>query len=228
MTTATVTRWWLIRHAPVTTHGGRIYGNDDYPADCSDALTMAGLAALLPPEPVWVTTQLQRTAQTAAAIAAARGAPPPMAGIEADLAEQHFGDWQGLTHEQLASRRDGAWHRFWLAPAHEVPPGGESFEQVVERVGRAMARLTTAWPGRDIVAVAHGGSIRAALAVALEIEPERALAFAVDNCSLTRIDHIDGAGFSGGVAPKGSWRVGAVNLHPRGLTSPPRAPAADR
>ena len=215
---AQVTRWWWVRHAPVIGHDGRIYGQDDLAADCSDRETMAAVASLLPEGPVWITTHLQRTQQTAAAL----GAALPPSAVEPDLAEQHFGDWQGLTNAELAQRRDGAWHRFWLAPAHEAPPGGESFEQVVARVAGAMARLTQRYRGLDIVAVAHGGSIRAALAVALGLDPERALSIAVDNCSLTRIDHIDGAGMSGVAAPAGVWRVATVNLHPQGLRRHPR------
>jgi len=218
--TATITRWWWVRHAPVTANDGRIYGHDDLPADCSDGAVFAALAALLPTDAVWVTSHLGRTRQTAAAIGAAQDAGRPRALppalVEPDLAEQHFGDWQGLTLAELGARRAGALHRFWLAPAHEAPPGGESFEGVVVRVAAAVERLTAAHRGRDIVAIAHGGSIRAALAVALELPPERALAFAIDNCSLTRLDHIDApeadaASFRG---PRQSWRVAAVNLRP--------------
>lgn len=214
----TVTRWWWIRHAPVTCHGGRIYGHDDLAADCSDAALFTGLAAALPADAVWVASQLKRTHQTAEAIGAAirtaNGLEPklPALVVEPGLAEQHFGEWQGLTIEELRARRDGAWHRFWLAPAHEAPPGGESFEQVVARVADTVERLTETYRGRDVVAVAHGGSIRAALAMALGIEPERALAFVIDNCSLTRLDHI-GAPEPG--ATHGSWRVTTVNLHPK-------------
>lgn len=224
--TAATTRWWWIRHAPVTCHGGRIYGQDDHPADCTDPALFRGLAAALPPDAVWVASHLRRTHQTAEAIArairAANGAggepdsspePLPRPLIEPGLAEQHFGEWEGLTIDELKSRRNAdAWHRFWLAPAHEAPPGGESFEQVVERVAAAVERLTTAYRGRDIVAVAHGGSIRAALAIALGLEPERALSFVIDNCSLTRLDHIDEPGT---VTGGGAWRVTTVNLHPK-------------
>ena len=135
----------------------------------------------------------------------------PEALVEPDFAEQHFGEWQGLTNEELRQRRNGELNRFWLAPAHEAPPGGESFLAVIGRVAAAMARLTAAHRGRDIVAVAHGGSIRAALAVALGIEAERALAFTIDNCSLTRLDHIADPGAD----DEGQWRINAVNLHPR-------------
>lgn len=209
MREATVTRWWWIRHAPVTGHGSRIYGQDDLPADCSDAVLFQALAGHLPADAVWVTSQLKRTHETAAALAAALDRAPPEPLIEPALAEQHFGEWQGLTNEELRLKRSGAWHRFWLAPAHEAPPGGESFAEVVTRVTAAIERLTAAHAGRHIVAVAHGGSIRAALAHALGLEPERALAFAIDNCSLTRLDHI------GDPAGGGAWRVTTVNLHPK-------------
>ena len=56
--------------------------------------------------------------------------------------------------------------------------------------------------------MAHGGSIRAALALALGLDAERALGFSIDNLSITRIDHVDGP------AKGEAWRVAAVNLPP--------------
>lgn len=211
---ATVTRWWWIRHAPVTGHGGRIYGQADHPADCSDAATFAALARLLPADGVWVTSRLQRTHQTAAALHAALrpDQPPPDWIVEPDLAEQNFGDWQGLSFDQLQAMRGNEVFTFWLSPASEVPPGGESFYEVVARVGPVVERLTAAHRGRDIIAVAHGGSIRAALAQALAIDAERVLSFAIANCSLTRLDHIHDPDSAD--ADKEGWRVVTVNLPP--------------
>jgi broad specificity phosphatase PhoE len=208
------TRWWWIRHAPVDS-GGRIYGQGDLPADCSDRPAFRGLASLLPEDPLWIVTHLQRTQQTAQAILDHMPiTPEPL--VEPLLAEQHFGDWQGLSHAELAERRDGAWHRFWLAPAAEAPPGGESFVQVVERVCASIGRLSAEHPGRDIVAVAHGGTIRAALVLALGLDPERALALSIDNCSLTRLEHIAGAASSASPANDQHevWRVVRVNQPP--------------
>lgn len=208
----TTTRWWWIRHAPVEADG-RIYGQMDLPADVGEGTVFAGLATLLPARPVWVASQLQRTHQTARAILAARGetdAPAPV--VETDLAEQHFGDFQGRTREEVVAEQGTAWNRFWLTPAESPAPNGESFADVMRRVERAVERLSRTHAGRDIVAVAHGGTIRAALAQALGLAPHRALSFVIDNCSLTRIDHI---------APPtddepAAWRVHAVNLDPRG------------
>jgi broad specificity phosphatase PhoE len=209
----TVTRWWWVRHAPVTVNQGCCYGQTDFPCDVADRARFAILAKRLPEEAVWVATPLQRTHMTAAALVAAglagpREIPGPGIAIEPDLIEQHFGAWQGVRYDELAARRGDAWHRFWLAPAHETPPGGESFVALTRRVQAAIARLSEAHRGRDILAVTHGGTIRAALAMALDLAPEAALAFTIDNLSLTRIDHIPGPGGSR------LWRVGTVNQPP--------------
>jgi alpha-ribazole phosphatase len=193
-----VTRFWWIRHAPVD-HGGRIYGQLDLSCDCSEAAVFTGLAHQLPRDAVWVTSNLRRTHETAAAIIRAglpgsEGIPGPKAVAIDDLAEQYFGEWQGLAHEDLRELRGGDFHRFWHAPAHEAPPGGESFLAVIERVSRAVHRLVETYAGRDVIAVAHGGTIRAALALALDLAPEAALAFTIEHCSITRIDRIDGPG----------------------------------
>jgi alpha-ribazole phosphatase len=206
-----VTRWWWVRHAPVTAHGGGIYGQEDYPADCADGASFAALAALLPAEPLWVTSHLRRTHETATAILAARGhgqAEPPWL-VEPDIAEQHVGGWHGLTHDQLNVLRGVADDPFLLWPASERAPDGESFFDVVERVGRTVTRLTSQHRGRDIVAIAHGGSIRAALAIALGIDAERVMSFAIDNCSLTRLDHICDLNESS--VERSCWRVVTVN-----------------
>lgn len=200
------TRWWWIRHAPVN-DGGRIYGHRDVPADVSDLAAFAVLAGWLPRGAVWVTSHLQRTAQTARALAAA-GADLAEPHVEPDLAEQNMGEWQGQIRAEIFARH-GDPRGFWVAPAEVVPPGGESFADLCARVAAAIERLNAAHTGRDIVAVAHGGTIRAALGLALGLTPAAALAFTTDNLALTRIDHAPGRG--GGEA---TWRVVAVNLVP--------------
>ncbi len=69
-----------------------------------------------------------------------------------------------------------------------------------------METLSARHKGRDIVCVAHAGSIRAALAVVLGLTPEAALAFTIDTLSLTRLDLIDSPAAGHG------WRVGPVNM----------------
>lgn len=205
---STTTRWWWIRHAPVINGDGQIYGQQDLDCDVSHRPTYEGLAALLPEEAVWVTSNLKRTRRTAEAILAHREERPELLTVRA-LAEQHFGDWQGRHRSELIAERGEQWNRFWLAPAHEAPPAGESFVELMRRVTEAIEQLSDEHAGRDIVAITHGGTIRAALAQALSLEAERALSFVVDNCSLTRIDRIAPPAEETHATP--AWRVALVN-----------------
>jgi alpha-ribazole phosphatase len=204
-----VTRWWWIRHAPVTANHGCCYGQTDFPCEVNDLPAFSALAARLPAGAIWLASPLLRTHMTAAALVAAGAAPGAALAIEPDLIEQNFGAWQGVKYTDIYARRGDDWHGFWLAPAHHAPPGGESFATLAARVHRGIERLNERHRGRDVISISHGGPIRAALALALGLSPDAALAFAVDNLSLTRIDHVPDPGGDHG------WGVVAVNLPPR-------------
>ncbi|HEY9163216.1 MAG TPA: histidine phosphatase family protein [Magnetovibrio sp.] len=208
MTAGLTTRWWWVRHAPVVdAHLMRLSGQSDVAADVSDTNAFKGLGAHLPLNAVWVTTQLQRTAQTAEALWQA-GAQRVEPLIEPAFAEQAFGEWTGLTWAELGERPEA--EAFWADPAHVAPPGagGESFADVCARVAGRVAEMTDFYAGRDIVCVAHAGSIRAAVALALGLTPAQALGLDVKNIGLTRLDHI-----SAGLRTKrgGNWRVVGLN-----------------
>jgi alpha-ribazole phosphatase len=203
-----VTRWWWIRHAPVPDGKNIVYGQMDLDADCSDTDDFQGLARQLPSGAVLVTSDLKRTTQTADAIRAA-GLDLPEAVVEPDLREQHFGDWQGMSHEAFSALREAAPHRHWRLPAFIQAPNGENFVHLIARVTPAIARLSEQYAGRDIVAVTHGGTIRAALSLALALDPETSLAFSTQNLGITRLDLITDR--ADGVA----WRISAVNQPPR-------------
>lgn len=207
-TPGAVTKWWWIRHGPVVNPDRRLYGQSDIDAHFPDAEMLARLRARLPADALWLISGLRRTQQTAAAL----GCDTAACLREAALNEQHFGDWQGLDFAAL--RRLGPdFDRLWREPGDTCPPGGESFADVLARVAAAIERLTAENPGRDIVAIAHGGSIRVALALALGLDAGAALGFRIDTLSLTRIDHVpEGAAPAPGALTR--WQVGAVNLSP--------------
>jgi broad specificity phosphatase PhoE len=202
------TRWWWVRHAPVRSDGGRIYGQSDLSCDCSDTYVFDALARVLPAGALWVSSPLARTRETTRAIWAAGDLAPVGPAREVrDFAEQHLGEWQGLDRARFFAARPEHPGSYWFGPAEERPPGGESFVDLYERTRDAVAELAPEYRGRDVVVVAHGGTIRAALAVALGLTPQAALAFAVENCSVTRLDYLETEAASG-------WRVVMVNHQP--------------
>src|ERR1700692_953918 len=199
------TRWWWVRHAPVREDGGCIYGQKDLGCDTSDRVVFTAVGKILPRDAVWVSSNLKRTHQTAEAIWAAGFPRPATMEHEAALAEQHLGQWQGMNRaEFLASRPVGS---HWFADIDVPAPGGESFMDLYNRVKGAIERINVEAAGKDVIAVAHGGTIKAALGLALGGEPEKGLAFDIDNCSVTRLDHFASAGHI-------SWRLPMVNQQP--------------
>ncbi|MGO4711771.1 histidine phosphatase family protein [Bradyrhizobium sp. 2TAF24] len=183
-----VSRLWLIRHAPVDGPRGVIHG-PDAPADVSDHIALAGLRRLLPSSATSFCSPARRTRETAAAL----GLTPQLAPL---FREQDFGSWTGRRHDDLAAEMGDAYRAFWAASATNRPPGGESFVDQIARVSRGFAAL----PDGEAVLVVHSGTVRAALAIALDLAAENALRFVIDPLSLTRIDRL-----------ASGWRVAAVN-----------------
>jgi broad specificity phosphatase PhoE len=192
------TRLWMIRHAIVEESARLyIYGASDVelcPHSLEAQVPMyAALARRLPkpgPTTVWVSSTLTRAQRTGAAIFAA-GYPEQALILEPDLAELSFGAWQGRSHDDIQNELTLPAHPFWSIAGDERPPGGgESMADGIRRVGAVMERLARTYPDRDVIALTHGGVIRAAVAHALQVSADAALRLSVENLSLTRIDRL--------------------------------------
>ena len=185
MNTASETVFWWVRHAPVN-HGGLVYGgSSDWPAeiDEDDAL-WPRLAACLPTQAHWYTSGLLRAQQTADALLRHH----PDAGavrVEPDFSEQSFGRWEGMSYQELEAHHAQAWRAFWQQPQTYRPPEGESFADQRARVERASTRLISRHAGKNVVIVCHGGTVRAAISIALGLSLDRGHAIRIDNNSLS-------------------------------------------
>ena len=198
------TRFWLIRHAIVAENErARLYGINDVPL-CPESLVAQvpmyrALAGLLPRPAHWACTPLSRTRKTAEAIFAAGYPEQPLTVVEG-LIEQNLGVLQGLAREEVPARLTAAPHPFWPLAPTEVPEGGESIADLLDRVGVALEALAESYAGQDVVIVSHGGAIRGAVGHAMGVDARAILHLSVQNLSLTRLDRL----------PEG-WRVDCVN-----------------
>jgi broad specificity phosphatase PhoE len=203
----TITNFWIIRHALVEENARTFhYGAMDVPL-CEDTILeqapmYRALARRLPRPAIWRVSPLSRTRRTAEAIFAA-GYPAEPLTADPGLIEQHFGDWQGTPHDDLAEKLTHGPHPFWPVVGHERPPGGESMADVLTRVGATLERLAEEHEGQDVVIVSHGGAIRAAIGHALGVPVDHALHISVQNLSLTRLER-----------QSIGWRVVCVNELP--------------
>ncbi|MFI6215951.1 bifunctional RNase H/acid phosphatase [Nocardia brasiliensis] len=114
-----------------------------------------------------LTSPLSRARDTAQAAADALDAPLTVLD---GLIETDFGDWEGLTFVE-AAQRDPELHARWLGDPSVPAPGGESFDQVRERVDAVRRDLVTQYPGTNLVVVSHVTPIKTLLQLALAAGP---------------------------------------------------------
>ncbi len=99
--TGAITRRWWVRHAVVPNPERRCTASRTWSCDVSNEELFRHQAKLLPKGAVWYSTNLLRRARPPKNLAKA-GAEMGELHIDPDLAEQHFGNWQGLTYVEIA------------------------------------------------------------------------------------------------------------------------------
>jgi broad specificity phosphatase PhoE/ribonuclease HI len=137
-----------------------------------------------------ISSPLQRAYDTAAAAAKALGLDVT---VDDDLIETDFGAWEGLTFAE-AAERDPDLHSRWLRDTATTPPGGESFDYVLERVSRARDRIVAGHQGATVLLVSHVTPIKTLLRLALEAGPGILYRLHLDLASLSIAEfYSDGA-----------------------------------
>ena len=182
------TRFWWVRHAPVTHLKHLMYGTMDVDADLSDDRHIRSLGWRLPENAVWYTSHLKRTQQTADAVAAA-GATCAERYVSPLIGEMEFGEDTGKTHQELLDERDDPYVGFWpkspLAPSTDA----ESMADVCSRIEQFVTECADKHPQQDVVCFSHMGAILAALTNALSLDLHNSVCFSILNLSVTQIHY---------------------------------------
>ena len=182
----------LVRHPePTDDARGRCYGRLDVELSESGRTQSRQLAAHLCGEPVSaiVCSPRLRARDTADAIAEPHGLPVIVLD---QLSELDFGELEGRTYEEIAASRPELYEQWMTEPTTVRFPGGESYADLHARVADAVAQLRATYDGRMVVAVTHGGVVRAVLAEALGTPHDRIFRLAVDTASITRVSWREG------------------------------------
>lgn len=120
--------------------------------------------------------------------------------------EMSWGEWEGLTWQQMQARNPDLWDSFvkkgrdeqaegetdWEATTHI--PGGETMAQTAQRIYSGLEQIIARHTGEKdcVLVVGHGGSLRMAFTHALNLRPVAHRRFHLDNTGLSCIDHVPG------------------------------------
>ncbi len=179
------TRFLLLRHGQTELSVERRYsGRGNPPLTALGREQAARAAKMLAAKgdiAAVISSPLGRAQETAEAAATALGVPMQICD---GLIETDFGDWEGLTFAE-AVERDPQLHSAWLGDPSLPAPGGESFDQVRERVEAARRDLVALYPGANLVVVSHVTPIKTLLQLALGVGPSLLYRLHLDLASLS-------------------------------------------
>jgi alpha-ribazole phosphatase len=188
-----MTRLWLIRHGePAEEVRHRCYGALDVGLSETGRAQMAQVAEYLRAEPVAAiyASPRSRALESARILAAGRSCP-----FEAvpDLREMDFGDFEGLTYDEIAARYSDLYRRWMETPTEVTFPNGEAFADMRVRVLRAVDAIRRERPGQTVMVVSHGGVNRILIAQALQMPDHCLFRLAQDHASMNLLSFLDGS-----------------------------------
>ncbi len=179
------TRLLLLRHGQTELSVQRRYSGRGNPeltevgrsqaADAARYLAQKGGIAAV------ISSPLHRAHATATAAADALGLN---VAVDENLTETDFGEWEGLTFPEAAKSHPDV-HGRWLRDTSLAAPGGESFDEVGQRVHRARDRIVAEYPGATVLVVSHVTPIKTLLRLALDAGPSILYRMHLDLASLS-------------------------------------------
>ena len=131
---------------------------------------------------------LKRTVATATPIAKAVGLNIQLRN---GLKEMFFGEWEGLSLEEVKARHDKDYNNWMTEPAWNPPTGGETGMQVASRAAMVIAEIENQFTEGNVLVVSHKTTIRLMLCSLLGVDSGRyrdRINMPVASVSLVRFD----------------------------------------
>jgi len=184
-----VMRLFLVRHGEVAANRSFAFvGRGDDPLTAVGVRQVEALAAFFSDLPIdlVISSPLERCLATARAVIAATGCD---LSTDHRLIEQSFGQWDGLTREEIEAggslRQEQL--RTWQLDPSGCPPGGESLLEVQDRAMELVRDLVARDAG-NVMWISHVGPIKAVVCHALGLPLSQIGRFFLDPASISVID----------------------------------------
>ena len=167
--------WRLVRHGETQWNAEqRVQGQTDVPLNETGreqaALTGKRLARVR--FRAIYSSDMSRARETAGIIAAASASAPPDVVLDARLREVAFGELEGMTWAEIEARGSGLHVRQDQRDLDYRPEGGESYRELLDRLGDFAAALEERHPAADVLVVGHGAALRALVVRLLRLPDE--------------------------------------------------------
>jgi len=177
-------RFILVRHGETEwNREDRMRGWLDVPLNDRGRRQARAVGEALEGEPIVAvySSPLSRALDTARAIATPRGLEPvPYMPIK----DFHFGEWEGLTRSEVKERWPDLYRVYETDPASFRAPGGESLEELHERVLAGLEALAVRHEGETVGLASHAVTCQIALLAVQGLGPERYWNVKQGNCAI--------------------------------------------
>ena len=117
----------------------------------------------------YVSSPLKRARETMEIVRAMLGLEAHNYEVDARLIEIAYGEWEGLTLQEIETRNASVLSARERDKWDFVPPGGESYRELADRIDDWYSSLAA-----DTVVAAHGGGVRALMAILNIVSEEEA------------------------------------------------------
>jgi broad specificity phosphatase PhoE len=184
-----MTELWLVRHGQTDWNlQGRYQGQADPPLNQTGLAQAERAAELLAGRPyaALYSSDLQRAHVTAAAIGRRLGMT---VRIDPRLREINQGDWEGLLVTEIQARYPVEWEvRQRDRLIFRAPGGGESVQDVADRIWPAVDELALRHPTQSLILVSHGLALATILCRVQGLPLSQARDLIPDNAQPQRVD----------------------------------------
>jgi broad specificity phosphatase PhoE len=186
---------YLVRHGhTIWSETGGVAGRTDIPLSDVGEAAVKTLGQTFTAETLlthWYDSPLQRTRQTSSILRTELSlvSNHPLPGIcnDSRLVELNFGDWEGMTWDDVHRDYEEIMHHWGEDWVSRSPPNGESFDEQAHRCNQWLydwEQGLDSCTDSSTMVVAHSGTIRAILCLCLNWSLSHGMTFNIDPASI--------------------------------------------
>ncbi len=177
---------YIVRHGTTDwNRGGYIQGHLDTPLNDEGRAQAAAAARLTSEDATAIySSDLLRVYETAQIIARHTGLRIIQ---KPGLREMHFGDWQGLSTDQIKTRDPEIYAARRERPFDVPPPGGETWVRFYQRAVDTLKAILQSTDAQRLIVATHSGVCTALGLEALGLGPTGKRTFGNANCAIHTI-----------------------------------------